>query len=783
MTNKDKGKKSKQKKQKGKQNPPKAAKNESTSPNSTQNPSSHKYTKFNSGVINCHDHFNKYIKEDLNDEFRFICKACQPEVSEPKKTKESQNEKGLYYDNLHSHLQSKKHKTQVGEDAQEIPIALMELVKFRDKKKRTIPSKETLDSMRVEMTAFLLQNQLAFSLAPDLITFIQHIVEVYGADAIHYLTLSDRTAGQIAKNTISKTYKNAIFDDLRNTVFSLSLDESCDKYGPTYLCTHARYIKEGSLVTKLLSINEVKDDSTGHALFNMVTQDIFEGDKERLLGNNFIGICSDRGPNMFSAKDKGVVNRLRDKFPHVIAAQDFSHSYNLVMQKGIGKLPSEPIALIKKISKHFGKSSIRRAKLNIIQNDMGEKGVTKPMKVLSYVETRWTSLLTAIERILLIWPHLEVYTDQEKAIGLSSLMTKENQIYLCLFSCLLQRLNAHIEYFEDNNREYSTILPKVIETLIMTAKFVIAEENLQIPIGKSYLDCLLELPFKDKNKMAHYICDLASFKKQFLLKYSYLELDLKFCSEEFCEKYYSFAKDFFVEVICKMLEYIPFGNSILNSCEVVRAERFDALKWTNLAKQFTNIVGPQQQAAFHNQLDMYEYNFSKFPSLSHESVETVLQFWNSKMNVYPLLSKIALACLTLPYSSVSVERTFSHLRDIKHSKRNRLCADAVEACLLAHHELKDEENFTISKEMLANYKVMWSKKRSTEDQALGRDKEDIIGPSEELDVIEEEVKIEIEDANSNKKGSNKRRSEVQVSDLNEEIENNPIIKRLQISDN
>lgn len=63
---------------------------------------------------------------------------------------------------------------------------------------------------------------------------------------------------------------------------------------------------------------------------------------------------------------------------------------------------------------------------------------------------------------------------------------------------------------------------------------------------------------------------------------------------------------------------------------------------------------------------------------------------------------IAKALFVLPYSSVSVERAFSNLKNIVNAKRNRLTIENVEACLLGYQESRSEL-LCINQEMIGNY--------------------------------------------------------------------------------
>jgi len=85
----------------------------------------------------------------------------------------------------------------------------------------------------------------------------------------------------------------------------------------------------------------------------------------------------------------------------------------------------------------------------------------------------------------------------------------------------------------------------------------------------------------------------------------------------------------------------------------------------------------------------------------------LLNFWYNKRKDFPLISQIALTAYTLPYSSAGVERAFSILRDIKRPKRNRMCGQTLEACLLIHQDTSDISEFKLEEELLLRISKMW----------------------------------------------------------------------------
>ena len=213
--------------------------------------SSRQYTKFNSDIFNLHSHFLDFISKDAKDESHYICKA-----------KKKNNFIG-YYDYLLDHIKSDNHKDSIPfERLDKLDNVIQLFADFRKRKNKQKTAhkieKKTLDQLRIEYTTFLLKHELPFSLASDIISFHRNMIDKYGVDAINQMKMSNSTASQIAKNCISKTLKDSIFEEISQVPFALSFDESSDLYGLAYLCCHVRYIKDDVIKDKLISIIEPK---------------------------------------------------------------------------------------------------------------------------------------------------------------------------------------------------------------------------------------------------------------------------------------------------------------------------------------------------------------------------------------------------------------------------------------------------------------------------------------------------------------------------------------------
>ena len=407
-------------------------------------------------------------------------------------------------------------------------------------------------------------------------------------------------------------------------------DESSDIFGPALLCTHVRYIKDGEFQTKLLSINELGSEATGESLEKIVMEEIFPKEKELLLKENLIGICSDKGPNMLS-KEKGLANRLVKKFKHVVAVHDYSHCFNLVVKYASLKFPQEIKDLVKSISTHFKRSSLRRAAFIKIQKDFGQDEVTDFLQVLTFVPTRWTSFLKSSQRILLLWTTLEIYFDQEKDEDVCTKLTPENELYLKLLVCLLEKLNSFIVYFESDNRDFSSIIPKLQQTFLLWGKMVIKPELFETITQESIqFSKLFELKFDNKNELKKFLITDKEFEDLVVNKYTGFDsLEIRF-SSDFINKLFQSAKEFVIEVLVQMKNRFPFNNKVIMASQVLHFEtnHCEHDKWILLSQSFPNIVSPHNYNSFINQLDLFESNFTKMKQ-SFGDGRNFLSFWNN----------------------------------------------------------------------------------------------------------------------------------------------------------
>lgn len=425
---------------------------------------------------------------------------------------------------------------------------------------------------------------------------------------------------------------------------------------------------------------------------------VFPDEKQKYLEKHLVGVCSDRGSNMISKKDAGINNRLKALFDHIVVAQDVSHLFNSVSKQALSKFPAESLSLIKNVCAHFARSSHRRDKLQDIQKRFSEDDTSFIYQMISYNDIRWTSWKNATDRILMLWEHIEQYANENKEVELSNL-TAQNQAYLTLLQCVLDKLHALVVFFENENYDYGLIIPKLQRVLVTWSHLLFRDETLGF-------NTVYTIPLESQLDKDTWLKSRSDFETSFKEKYGVFRAYEDTLGKEFMTKLYGVAWDFLFEAFISMRELLPFKDKLLLACEVLSLKKFDITKWCNLALEFPQVISPSERTTLQHQLEIFGEELKELKTL-YENEEKKVAFWNKLSNEFSLIKKLALTLITLPYSTVGIERTFSILRDVKTSKRNRLTPESVEAILLIKTNLQELEDFKVDDSMIEKYKVMW----------------------------------------------------------------------------
>jgi len=113
-----------------------------------------------------------------------------------------------------------------------------------------------------------------------------------------------------------------------------------------------------------------------------------------------------------------------------------------------------------------------------------------------------------------------------------------------------------------------------------------------------------------------------------------------------------------------------------------------------LANRFNNIITPDVFHAFEDELNALNLDNENIrQEIKQTTKRKYLEAWQKFQSNFPLLYKLITAVEAISYSSASVERLFSTMKDIITLKRNRLTLDNLESCLLLKQEFHEKDDY------------------------------------------------------------------------------------------
>ena len=140
----------------------------------------------------------------------------------------------------------------------------------------------------------------------------------------------------------------------------------------------------------------------------------------------------------------------------------------------------------------------------------------------------------------------------------------------------------------------------------------------------------------------------------------------------------------------ELTTFVQYGNTEIES----------------LAKQFDGAIDVQE--CFKEWASFRQYLKDNCSQLKHSDIVSDLCSPTSlAASVYPNISKLGKICRVIPIHTADVERTFSQLKLIKTSIRNRMCEKTLDSLLRITTEGPSVEEYPITEAV-----TLWAKKKN-----------------------------------------------------------------------
>jgi len=602
---------------------------------------------------------------------------------------------------------------------EESQLEILEKTKERSKENK-YSSQGGFRQFRLEVAGFFITNNLSFSLVERFMGFYKKLLLKYSVEDLSSFIMNRKHMNEIATHCVGPYFKEKYLAMLTNTPYSFSMDEGKTKDNVQYLAINARFLpNEGSTKTetRLLGMVQIAESQTGETIYKILGDFLFSGQEGHLRRRNLMGIATDGGRNMISSKGAGATNRLQAEFPYIIVVHDLCHALNLVLKSSILKFSKKHQKIIKKICSLFAQSPKQAAILKGIQmqNQISNQD-SKVLQVLRLVETRWSSFVDCLSRILDIKESLITYFNQYGSQEEKEYLSSEKILMFKLLHCLTSQVHVYIKIFEEENIDIISLVRNLKECGALFGDYIYKITSSQSDddyVDKDQLFKKLKPYFTQETNQEQYYESIKrnfeDFKVYFLARHPNFNNELASLSEENQNNFFNAAKAFLEEALLQLRDYLPWKDSqiLLLADSFLLKTQYASTNLNNLAAQFSNIISKDELSLFNLETSRLTFAGLDVRKRIKKGGANYLEGWKQVEQDFPLIYRLARAIWTLPYSSASIERNFSVMGDIKTIKRNKLSLPNLEACLLTKQALSkpnesDEDAFSTT-EILSRY--------------------------------------------------------------------------------
>lgn len=632
--------------------------------------------------------FKMWLKALPNNNKKCVCKVCNTEILCGKSE-------------LTKHALGKKHLKNMVAVKSSSSIS-----SFLTPSSNTVKHQNAVKSAEIRLSIFFAEHNVATHIIDHLTPLLKDIFP--DSKVCQDIQLGRTKCTEMIKNVVGKYEINLLVEDLRDTSFSVLVDETTDISSKKCMCVLVRYVKQFRVVTQLLELVQLNaSDCSAVGLFNHF-KNCFT--KFEIPITNIVGVASD-GANVMVGKNNSFFSHLKSQVPDVILMRCICHSSALVASAGCAELPSSVENLIRSISTYISGSAKRCAILQEIQEFMQLENT----KILNLSTTRWLSRHACIVRILDNWEAIKhfftlaVFEDKLKSAEdiLTEMNNMRSKAYLLFLKYALNFLNSFNALFQSRK--------------ILIHKLFDSSETLFKQICSNFLkpESYAVGNLSEINvKHPHNFLDLENINlgiecQEFIHNMPQTEkIDiLKMCLR------------FYITVADQVKTRLPLNNKFFKNLQFLDPDvafNFNSRTKFNIdikevAKMYQNHIDLTKLSVEWQNLPntFNQFEISDFKNMPLE--EMWLKIVDCKNfteeYLFPNLKTLIKIVLSLPHSNAEAERIFSLVSDIKSKKRNLVGDDSLNAMCVLRSSLQNNNinctKYVVNEEHLKlhNYKM------------------------------------------------------------------------------
>ena len=410
--------------------------------------------------------------------------------------------------------------------------------------------------------------------------------------------LDSETAGQqfsslpLSSNTVRRhideialDVRSQLNDILRNTNFSLTLDESTVRDNETLLLGYVRFRHNSKFVEEMIFCMSLKPASTAQDIYAVVKKYFAES---RIPMTNLISTAADGAPALMG-RHNGVLKLLKNDNPRMIAVHCIIHRENLVA----AVISSELDLLLKKVISVVNWVKSRPSNESLFKQlcmDMDENHV----KLLLETSVRWLSKGNCLERFINLYDTILAFVgNREEFQFLKSRKSKALISYVADIFGKLNALNKELEGEQKTLLDCKTIIFGFISKL----KYMIAKISTKN---------LSELPYLSKCEVTNDILRIIlEHLSKLVVEFEFRFFDLKLV------KFPSWIVQPFL-FICTSKEGLEMSDALAN--ELLHLQNDDSIKPIHSSKNQLMWLDSQVSAKYPRLAKVAEQTLLPFPT-------------------------------------------------------------------------------------------------------------------------------------------------------------------------
>lgn len=466
----------------------------------------------------------------------------------------------------------------------------------------------------------------------------------------------------------SKTIQNEIIDCIASYIdeyvekeikeckfFSIQVDDSTDIAQKSQCSIIIRYVNHGGkLVERFLGFYDVSSSRTAETLFCLVSKCIQNFDYKSKL----IGQCFD-GASVMSGQLNGLQAKIKEQAPQAVFVHCLAHRMNLVLQQSCNSISKCRIffANISGLPTFFHHSPKRtHAADTIIGRRIPVSVITRwtsNSKIVTLVNNDWDSLKQVFATII-----NDPSSDQASVRQSEGYLNKFNDFEFALLVVVFNDIFG-----------ITDVLFDVLQKKSLDINFCILQvKNTQNVLNKKRNEEAFMNIFEKATSKTTVPTDHRDGGTRLTLTLTRAQI-----IEKYRALYYEILDTISMQITTRFqdMEKLHFVTLMDTAKFKTYSEKFPTQALDNLKTMYSNIFTEMQR--LKNELQLI-YNDDQYHNMEfHRLMETLFENSSIFKEAYKLLCLI----VTIPSTSVSVERSFSCLKRIKSYLRSTMLEDRL----------------------------------------------------------------------------------------------------------